>query len=392
MQNDPSSDELSIALVAGEASGDLLGAALIDALKQRFPRVHFFGVGGERMRAAGFDTWWDRRELSVMGLFEVVRHLPRLLKLRRAIRQRLLDAQPDLMIGIDAPDFNLGLERSLRQAGMNTIHYVSPTVWAWRSGRAEKIGQSAALVLCLFPFEPPFYREYGVQARYTGHPLADSIPMHNDAIQARTALGLDPQRSYIALLPGSRRAEIDRLSGPMLRAAVRLSRSESSPGFVVPLADESSEIHFQEMLSQYPELDCTVVLNQTLQAMAAADVVVCASGTATLECMLVNRPMVVVYRLSTSTYYTAKLLKLVKSRFVSLPNLLADEALVPELIQDDANGSNIAEETQRWLDSPEQRDQLSKRFEVLHQQLRCNAAATAAQAVDEFLNRQGMPQ
>jgi lipid-A-disaccharide synthase len=389
MPNAPSSGELNIALVAGEASGDLLGAELIAALRQQHPGAQFFGVGGERMAAEGFDCWWSRDELSVMGLFEVLRHLPRLVRLRRAIRERLLAARPDVVIGIDAPDFNLGLERWLRQRGLLTVHYVSPTVWAWRSGRAAKIGSAADLVLCLFPFEPGFYRQHGVTARYAGHPLADSIPLHNDAAVARQNLGLDEQRQWVALLPGSRAAEVKRHAAPMLAAAAELATENPGLGFVTALADKATEQQMREQLAMFPGLNVKLLRGQALQAMAAADVVVCASGTASLECMLVNRPMVVVYRLSPATWFTARSLKLVKSRHISLPNLLAGEGLVPELIQADVNGPAIAAQVQRWLGDAAARQALAQRFADIHRQLRCGAAQSAAQAISQLLEERG---
>lgn len=385
MQNVPSSDELKIALVAGEASGDQLGAALIAALRQQHPGARFFGVGGERMQAEGFDCWWQRDELSVMGLFEVLRHLPRLLRLRRAIRERLLAARPDVVIGIDAPDFNLGLERWLRQRGLLTVHYVSPTVWAWRSGRAAKIGASADLVLCLFPFEPAFYQQHGVRAHYAGHPLADSIPLHNDSTQARQTLGLDEQRQWIALLPGSRASEVERHAAPMLAAAAELAAQNPELRFVAALADEHTEQLLRAQLPAFPGLKLQITRGQALRTMAAADVVVCASGTASLECMLVNRPMVVVYRLSAATWFTARSLKLVKTPYISLPNVLAAEGLVPELLQDEANGPAIAKQVRRWLGDASAREYLAQRFTAIHQQLRGNAAQSAALAISQLL-------
>ena len=391
MQNARSSDELSIALVAGEASGDLLGAALIGALREHYPQARFFGVGGERMQAAGFECWWSRDELSVMGLFEVVRHLPRLLRLRRNIRQRLLEARPDLMIGIDAPDFNLGLERGLREAGVLTVHYVSPTVWAWRSGRAAKIRESAELVLCLFPFEPEFYRDHGVSARYTGHPLADAIPLHNDAGPARQALELADDKTWVALLPGSRAGEIERLAAPMLEAAGLLAQADPTIGFIAPMADPRAAQLFQHQLDAQTGVACRIVQGRALECMAAADVVVCASGTASLECMLVNRPMVVVYKLAPATYRTAKTLNLVKTQFVALPNILAREGLVPELLQHQVTGRAIAREVRNWLDQPTRRTALRHRFESIHLQLRCDAANSAARAIQELLTSHGLP-
>ncbi len=378
-----------IALVAGEASGDQLGGKLIRALRERYPDAACFGVGGRHMREAGFDTWWDRDELSVMGLFEVVRHLPRLLKLRKALLARLLEARPDVLIGIDAPDFNLGLERRVRAAGIRTVHYVSPTVWAWRSGRAATIGEAADLVLCLFPFEPDFYRDHGVNARYTGHPMADAIDDDPDPVAARAALGLPAGQGLVALLPGSRGSEVSRLAGPMLAAAQALTQRGRALRFVAGLADERTAALFRDAVHDAGDVECDIVVGRSLDVMAAADVVVCASGTAALECLLVNRPLVVVYRLAAATHWLAATFRLVKSRFISLPNLLADEALVPELIQEAASGPAIADAVASWLDDAESRERLRRRFSDIHLRLRRDAAASAAAAVADLLELPG---
>lgn len=377
---------MKIALVAGEASGDQLGGRLITALRAHYPEARFCGVGGRRMREAGFETWWDRDELSVMGLFEVAKHLPRLLGLRKALLQRLLDERPDVLVGIDAPDFNLGLEKRVRAAGIPTVHYVSPTVWAWRSGRAAKLGESADLVLCLFPFEPAFYERHGVDARYTGHPMADAIEDDPDRTAARAALGLEPDGPpLVALLPGSRGSEVTRLAGPMLEAAAQLARRPGGARFVAGLADDRIAELFTAARAETPAVDCQLVTGRALEVMTAADVVVCASGTASLECLLVNRPMVVVYRLAAATHWVAATFRLVKSDHVALPNILAGEALVPELLQDDANGAAIADAVGHWLDEPERRAALRARFSELHDLLRRDAAASAAAAVRDLL-------
>jgi lipid-A-disaccharide synthase len=375
----------TIALVAGEASGDQLGAALIRSLQQRLPGTRFVGIGGARMQAAGLEAWWDCDVLSVMGLAEVVRHLPRLLKLRRDLKARLLSLRPDAFIGIDAPDFNLGVEKFLKKSGLHTLHYVSPTVWAWRQKRAAKIGRSTDRVLCLFPFEPPFFESHGVSASYVGHPMADAIDLHNDMQAARQELGIKSEPVCVALLPGSRVSEVSRLAGPMLEAAETLRQQHADICFVAPMAGEAVRAVFASELEQRPGLDCQLIDGSALTAMAAADVVVCASGTAALETMLVNRPMVVVYRLSALTYAIAKTLNLVKSQFIAMPNILAGEPLVPELIQAEANGARIAEEVKRWLDDPDSRAALAQQFDQMHQQLRVNAADRAADAVVESL-------
>jgi lipid-A-disaccharide synthase len=381
------SDSPLVILVAGEASGDQLGAALIEALRERLPAARFAGVGGPQMQAAGFEAWWDISELSVMGLAEVLRHLPRLLSLRRKLAARILAAQPEVLVGIDAPDFNLGLEEAMRRRGIATIHYVSPTVWAWRSGRARRIGRSASLVLCLFPFEPAFYAGHGVAARYTGHPMADRVDMDNPMAPAREALGLPRDTTLVALLPGSRASEVGLLAAPMLEAATRLAAARPGIRFVAPMASARTRALFEAELAQHPGLSCRLVDGQARQVMAAAEVVICASGTATLECMLVKRPMVVVYRVSWMTSVIARSLRLIKSEFVSLPNVLAGEPLVPELIQEQANGEAIAREVNAWLADVERRQNLLERFTQLHRELRCNAAERAAAEVQGLLER-----
>ncbi|KAA9129599.1 lipid-A-disaccharide synthase [Marinihelvus fidelis] len=391
MPTAPSSASPRIALIAGEASGDQLGGALIRALRQRYPDAEIFGIGGDHMRAAGFDTWWDRRELSVMGLAEVLRHLPRLLKLRGELLRRLDDARPDILVGIDAPDFNLGVERRAREAGMTTVQYVSPTVWAWRQGRVKGIARAVDRVLCLFPFEPAFYERHGVTARYTGHPMADAIPLHNDPVAARQSLGLETEGEIVALLPGSRASEVSRLAGPYIEAAVELASRRPGIRFVAPMADEGARACFESvretMNSAAKAVDIQLVDGRALEVMAAADVVLVASGTAALECMLVNRPMVVSYRLAPATYRILRHFRLMKTAHVSLPNILAGEALVPELFQHDVTGPALADAAEAWLDGPDRRAALTARFDALHRELRIDAAASAAAAIAELLDQ-----
>jgi len=375
-----------IALVAGEASGDQLGAALVERLRVRYPQARFVGIAGKRMREAGVEAWWDSQELAVMGLFEVLAHFPRLVKIRRELRSRLLALRPDVFVGIDAPDFNLGLEIRLRGAGIRTVHYVSPTVWVWRKKRVYKIGRAADLVLCLFPFEPSFYEGHGVTASYVGHPMADQIEADTDPAVARAALGLNPNATTIALLPGSRVSEVSRLTGPMVEA-VQLLRAER-PGlqFVAAMANEAVEAVFSQILQTEGGDDIRLVPGRPRQVMAAASVVLCASGTATLETMLVNRPLVMVYRIAPATFLALKHLRLIKPQLFSLPNILAGEALIPELVQDEATGSRMATEVLRWLDEPGRRADLQGRFNELHGELRCGASERAAAAVCGLLN------
>jgi lipid-A-disaccharide synthase len=380
----------TIALVAGEASGDQLGAALVEKLKERFPQARFVGVAGSRMQAAGVEAWWDSSELAVMGLFEVLAHFPRLLRLRRALHRRLLEARPDVFIGIDAPDFNLGLEIKLRRAGLRTVQYVSPTVWAWRQGRVRKVARAVDLVLCLFPFEPPFYRDHDVPATYVGHPLADQIEEGRDAVAARVQLGLDAAAETVALLPGSRAGEVGRLAGSMIGAAALLAKLRPGTQFVCAAADTVTEDLFATELQRIGGVDIRVVRDDPRTVIAAADCVLCASGTATLETLLVNRPLVVTYRVAPSTYRIGRLLNLVKLEWFSLPNILADRGLVPELIQDEATPENLALAAETWLDDSDARSELGLAFSELHDRLRCNAAGRAAEAVAGLL-RPGSP-
>jgi len=301
-----------------------------------------------------------------MGLFEVINHIARLFSLRRQLVSRLVDLKPDVFIGIDAPDFNLGVEKKLKMRAIPVIHYVSPTVWAWRSGRVKTIAKATDRVMCLFPFEPAYFQQQTVAVDYTGHPMADEIPLQVDAEPARLALGIKPTGPCIALLPGA--------------AAIMTARYPDI-NFLMPAASELVRDHFESELRRFPGVNCRVFTTRSKEVMAAADVVICASGTATLEVMLVNRPMVVCYRLAGMTYKLAKWFKLVKSRFFSLPNILASEKLIPELLQQEVTGQAIAEEVHTWLTQPELRENLKQRFDLLHQQLRIDAATTAAEVV-----------
>jgi lipid-A-disaccharide synthase len=374
-----------IVLVAGEASGDQLGAALIRAIRQKEPEVRFAGIGGPLMKAEGCDCWWDTGLLSLMGLSEVISHLPRLLKLRRQLIQRVVEHKPDVFIGIDAPDFNLGVEKRLKARSIPVIHYVSPTIWAWRSGRVKSITKTTDRVLCLFPFEPQCYAQYPVAADYTGHPMADEIPMQVEVKPARIALGVDSGSTCIGLLPGSRMSEVEKLSAAMLDAADILGKQNPDLCFLVPAATETIAHYLKSLLHNYPAVNCRVFSGRGKDVMAAAEIVICASGTATLEVMLVKRPMIVCYRVSGMTYRLLKWFKLIKTRFFALPNILAGELLIPELIQDEVTGQKIADEAIQWLNQPERVEILKHRFEELHRVLKIDAAATAGKAVLEHI-------
>jgi lipid-A-disaccharide synthase len=376
-----------IALVAGEASGDLLGAGLVDALRRRFPDAEFAGIGGDAMRAAGFDAWHDASELSVMGLSEVLSHLPRLLRLRRALRERMLAWKPDVFIGIDAPDFNLGVERWLKQHGVRTVHYVSPSVWAWRESRAAKIGDSADLVLCLFPMEPAIYARHGVDARFVGHPLADAMALEPDRTAAREALGLAPDAAVLAVLPGSRLGEIERLGAIFLQAAERVAKEIPELHVVIPAATPACRLAIERLLAD-PRLSIPRALlidGDARTAMVASDVVLLASGTATLEAMLAQRPMVVGYRIAPVTHAIVKGLGMLKVDSYALPNVLAGERVVPELMQDDCTPGQLAGAVLRWFRDPDAIEQLQPRFRAIHAGLRRDASAQAARAVAELL-------
>ena len=376
-------------LVAGEASGDQLGAGLIAQLRERFPQAQFAGIGGDAMRSAGCETWYDASELAVMGLTEVLRHLPRLLKLRSAFRERALQWRPDVFVGIDAPDFNLGVERWLKQRGVRTVHYVSPSVWAWREKRAEKIGASADMVLCLFPMEPAIYARHGVDARYVGHPMADQIAWQNDRDAARAALGLSSSSPVLAVLPGSRLGEVGRLGETFFEAAWQVS--EQLPGLhvVVPAANEACRSLLAEQLSRsaLPMMRSHLLDGQARTAMTAADVVLLASGTATLEAMLLKRPMVVGYKVAPLTYRIVKALGLLKVDRYALPNILAGEDLAPELMQDDCTPPRVAAAVLDWFRAPDRMATMQPKYLRLHAQLRQDASARAADAVAELLRR-----
>ncbi|KFN46582.1 lipid-A-disaccharide synthase [Arenimonas metalli] len=377
--------KLRIAIVAGEASGDLLASGLVRELRLRFPTAEFAGVGGEHLRAAGLDTWHDCSELAVMGLAEVLRHLPRLLRLRRALHQRLLQWRPDVFIGVDAPDFNLGLERRLKQAGIRTVHYVSPSVWAWREGRAAKIGRSADRVLCLFPMEPPIYERHGVDARFVGHPLADAFPLEPDRGAARGRLGLPGEAPVLALLPGSRLGEIDRLFPEFIEAARRVTVQVPGLVVVVPAANPACRAAIENGLLARPLANVMVTDGKAHDAMVASDVVLLASGTAALEGLLAKRPMVVGYRISALTYRIVMLLGMMRVNRYSLPNVLANEPIVPELMQQDCTPENLAEAVMHWFRSPDARTALLPRYQHIHLKLRRDASSAAADAVAELL-------
>ncbi|GAA6940519.1 lipid-A-disaccharide synthase [Helicobacter pylori] len=383
-------DSPTIAIIAGEVSGDILGAGLIHALKARYPHAKFIGIGGERMIAEGFETLFDMEELSVMGLVEVLKHLPRLLKIRRSIIKQLLALKPDVFIGIDAPDFNLDVELKLKQRGIKTIHYVSPSVWAWRQKRVYKIAAATNLVLAFLPFEKAFYDRFNVPCRFIGHTMADAIPLKPNREEACQLLNLDSTQRYVAMLVGSRGSEVEFLSEPFLQTAQLLHQRYPDVKFLVPLINQKRRQQFEQIKQRVaPELNMILLDGNARAAMIAAEATLLASGTAALEAMLCKSPMVVGYRMKPFTYFLAK--RLVKTKYISLPNLLADEMLVPELIQDDCHPTKLAEKLSLYLSEDKSavqtRHVLLQRFAELHQMIQCNADQQAAQAVIDLLEQ-----
>jgi lipid-A-disaccharide synthase len=375
---------LRIGLIAGEPSGDLLGAGLVREIRRYYPDAEFCGIAGPAMIAEGVSSWVSMERLSIMGLAEVVRHLPELLKIRRLVTQRFEALRPDVVIGIDSPDFTLGVERRLRKVGLRTVHYVSPSIWAWRAGRIHGIAKAADHVLCLLPFEPEIYAAHGIPASFVGHPMADAIPLAPDRAAARCALGIAPGTGagVVALLPGSRMGEVERLGGEFAAAAALLAARHPGLEFIAAMA--SAPIHecFAAQLARHaPGLGVRLLEGRSREVMAAADLVVLASGTATLEAALLKRPMVVAYRVSALTAWISKALKLIKTPYIALPNLLAGEALVPELIQDDATPERVAAEASAMLGDASRCARIVERFGVLHDTLRRGADRRAAETV-----------
>lgn len=375
---------LRVALVAGEQSGDQLGAALIEALRARVPNLECFGVAGPKMVAAGCAAWEPADSIAVMGFAEVLRHLPRLLRLRAEIGARFIAARPDVFIGIDSPEFNLTLAGRLKRAGIRTVQYVSPQVWAWRQGRVRTIGRDCDLVLCLLPFEREFYARHAVRAEFVGHPLADQIPLEIDTVAARAALGIARDARVIALLPGSRLAEVARLARPFAAAAAWLHARRPDLQFIAPMASVAVRERFERELGQAPEKTPIRLFDgQAQQVLAAADAAIVASGTATLETLLSGRPMVVAYKWSWLTVLVARTLGLVKVPFFSQPNLLAGRRLVPELLQGQVTAEALGAALLGELDDAAHLAQLRAEFRRIHRELRCDGAARAAAAVLE---------
>ena len=377
---------MKIAIVAGEASGDLLAAGLITALKTHFADAEIYGIAGEQMVAAGCRPCYPMELLSVMGFAEVLGRLPAILRVRRAFCRQLLASPPDVFIGVDAPDFNLGLELTLRRHGIKTVHYVSPSVWAWRRRRVKKIARAVDLMLTLFPFEAAFYQAHRVQVCHVGHPLADMIRFQGDKQAARAQLGLPGDGLLLGLLPGSRRMEVERLTEVFLQTAARCYRRYPQMRFVIPAANAAIAALIDARLRQLDgRLPVTLVQGNARLVMQAADYLLLASGTATLEACLTGRPMVVAYRMSALSYWIMKTFRLLKVDYFSLPNLLSGRQVVEEYLQHQANAENLAGALCRLVDDRQRQESVCSEFRAIHRMLRLDASKTAAQAIVRLL-------
>ena len=370
-----------IAISVGEASGDLLGAHLIRAIKQRRPDAKFIGIGGERMKAEGFESLYDQEKLAVRGFVEVVKRLPEILKIRKGLVNDLIRIKPDVFVGIDAPDFNLGVAEKLKKAGIPTVHYVSPSVWAWRRERVNKIVHQVNRVLCLFPMEPQLYLDAGGKAEFVGHPMAQTMPLDDDRAAARAKLGMADEAVVFALLPGSRVSEIDYMAPLFFQTALLLLKRYPQAQFLLPAATATTRRRIGEILAQpeFSAIPVTITDKQSDTICTAADVVLVTSGTATLEVALCKRPMVISYKISPLTYVYVK--RKVKVPYVGLPNILLDKAAVPELLQHDAEPEKLAAAVAYWYDHPEAAADLKQDFRELHLLLRKDTDALAAEAV-----------
>lgn len=372
------------AMVAGEASGDLLAGLLLGGLRARWPELSAQGIGGPKMAAHGFEAWWPHDKLAVRGYIEVLSHYRELVGIRNQLADRLLKAKPDLFIGVDAPDFNLDLETRLKAGGIRTVHFVSPSIWAWRGKRIQKIRKAVDAVLCIFPFEPEIYAKQGIEAKYVGHPLADTIPLEVPRAAARQALGLGDE-PVVALLPGSRRSEIQYIAPRLFAAAVEMARMRPGLRFILPVVPGLR--HMVEPLRRQHEASVTVELidGRSHEALAACDVTLIASGTATLEAALFKRPMVITYAMHPLSWQMMKRMKY--QPWVGLPNILLRDFVVPELIQGEATPQRLAEATLAWLDDPQRCADVERRFGALHLELKRDTARAATDAIAEILAR-----
>ncbi|WP_070970827.1 lipid-A-disaccharide synthase [Vibrio sonorensis] len=375
---------LRIGVIAGELSGDTLGEGMIKAIKAQHPDAEFVGIGGPKMIAQGCTSLFDMEELAVMGLVEVLGRLPRLLKIKAELIRYYTENPPDVFVGIDAPDFNLRVEKDLKQAGIKTVHYVSPSVWAWRQNRIHGIAQATNLVLAFLPFEKAFYDKFSVPCEFIGHTLADAIPLVVEKTPARELLQLDEDKKWLAVLPGSRGSEVKMLAPPFIETCQRLYKDNPNLGFVVAVVNEKRREQFEQVWKeQAPELDFVLVNDTARNVISAADAVMLASGTVALECMLLKRPMVVGYKVNALTHFIAR--RLVKTKYVSLPNILADEELVKEYLQDDCTVENLYLETSALLNTDSH--PMVERFTEMHHWIRKDADTQAANAVLSLIKR-----
>ncbi len=373
------------AMVAGEASGDLLAGLLLGGLRARWPELTAQGIGGPKMAAQGFEAWWPHDKLAVRGYVEVLSHYRELVGIRNQLAERVLQAKPDMFIGVDAPDFNLDLETRLKAGGIRTVHFVSPSIWAWRGKRIEKIRKAVDAVLCIFPFEPEIYAKQGIDARYVGHPLADAIPLEVPRAASREALGIASDETVVALLPGSRRSEIQYIAPRLFEAAAEMNRIRPGLRFILPVVPGLR--HLVEPLRKLHAEQVVVELldGHSHEALAACDVTLIASGTATLEAALFKRPMVITYAMHALSWQMMKRMKY--QPWVGLPNILLRDFAVPELIQRDATAERLAHATLAWLDDPQRCAELQRRFHGLHLELRRDTARAATDAIAEILAR-----
>ncbi len=376
-----------IAMVAGEASGDLLASHLMAALKAKLPDAVFYGIGGPKMQALGFDAWWPMEKLAVMGYVDALKHYREISGIRRQLKKRLLDIRPDIFIGVDAPDFNLGLETDLKSAGVKTIHYVSPSIWAWRGGRIKKIARAVNRVLALFPMEPPLYEKERIPVTYVGHPLADIIPLVTNMRAVREKLSMPKDVPVFAMLPGSRKGELEMMADTFVQTA-KIIRERFLPNalFIVPLTTRETRLQFEMAIYQQQagEVPFRLLFGHAQDALGAADVSLVASGTATLEAALIKRPMVITYKIAKLSYWIMK--RMAYQAFVGLPNILAGRSVVPEILQDEATPENLAEALVKLYEDKENAEAVAEAFTEIHLQLRQNTAEKAANAVIECLN------
>ncbi|HEY2188500.1 MAG TPA: lipid-A-disaccharide synthase [Caldimonas sp.] len=379
------SESPRFAMVAGEASGDLLGGALLASLRARWPAIAAAGIGGPRMAEQGLVAWWPHDKLAVRGYFEVLGHFREILAIRNHLVERLLGERPDAFIGVDAPDFNLGVELKLKAAGIRTIHFISPSIWAWRGGRIGKIGRATDLVLCVFPFEPEIYAKRGIHAVYVGHPLASAIPFEVPRAVSRAELDIAEGETAVAILPGSRRSEIKYVAPRLFATCAAMHRARPGLRFVIPVVPGLRAAVDALLAEHAADVPILILDGRAHEALAACDVALVASGTATLEAALFKRPMVVVYAMHTLSWQMAKVMHY--QPWVSLPNILLRDHAVPELLQHDATPEKIAAAAYRWLDDPVAVRSLQARFEAIHRELQRDTGALATAAIEAVLER-----